>query len=79
MTPLFTPLQRLLAKPRAGLSLAKGNAALAFTPILAQLEEEEPERAYSLEVALVMLCVILGLMVTLKASKRTEVDEKPRD
>ena len=53
-------------------------AAFQITPLLAQIENEEEEvRTYSIEVALVMLCVILGLMVALRPSKRTTEFDKP--
>jgi len=53
-------------------------AAWSITPLLAQLGgEEESPRAYSIEVGLVMLCVILGLLVALRPSKRTTEFKKP--
>ena len=51
--------------------------AFAVTPILAQADEEEAENSYSIEVALVMLCVVLGLLVALRPSKRTVEFKKP--
>ncbi|MEM8864271.1 MAG: hypothetical protein AAGF31_01850 [Planctomycetota bacterium] len=48
-------------------------AAFAFLPLLAQSEEEEA-RPYTIEVALILLCLVLGIFVSLKPSKReTEV------
>lgn len=44
-------------------------AATVVMPLLAQAEEE-PERQYSLEVFIIALCMLLGLMITLRPSKR---------
>ena len=48
------------------------NCLLAVTPLLAQAEEEA-ERPYNIEVALIMLCVGLGVWLSVRPSKR-EVD-----
>ena len=58
-------------------------AAYSVAPLLAQRVggdgEEEAERPYSLEVALIMLCVILGIILSLKSSKRTEEIKKAKN
>ncbi|MEM6798560.1 MAG: hypothetical protein AAF589_03515 [Planctomycetota bacterium] len=57
---------------------ALGPGRLGFSPLLAQAEEEA-DRAYSVEVMLIMLCVILGLMITLRPSARTADIKKVSD
>lgn len=58
--------------------LAHLNQALFnFLPLLAQAEEGEEGRSYNISVALVMLCVILGLLVTLTPTKRSTEFKKP--
>lgn len=54
-------------------------AAPAAWSLLAQVEiAEEEERAYSLEVGLIMLCVILGILATLRPTKREAEFKKPQ-
>ncbi|MEM6798731.1 MAG: hypothetical protein AAF589_04385 [Planctomycetota bacterium] len=52
-------------------------AAFTFLPLLAQ-EEGDDERSYSIEVALILLCIVLGLIVALRPSKRTAEFKKPQ-
>lgn len=51
-------------------------AVISLTPILAQAEEEG--RGYNIEVGFIMLCVILGMLVTCRGSKRTAEFKKPK-
>lgn len=52
-------------------------ASFIFMPLLAQAEEDAGGRSYNISVALVMLCVILGLLVTLTPTKRSVDFKKP--
>ncbi len=51
-------------------------SVLSVLPILAQVEEEE-QRGYEGSVALVMLCLFLGVSIAIRPSKRTLEFKKP--
>ncbi|MEN1679448.1 MAG: hypothetical protein AAGJ46_07625 [Planctomycetota bacterium] len=62
----------------AGYAKLLASSPTAWT-LLAQIElEEEAERAYSLEVGLIMLCVLLGILATLRPTKREAEFKKPQ-
>ncbi|MEM6329395.1 MAG: hypothetical protein AAF790_04000 [Planctomycetota bacterium] len=52
------------------------SATLLVPPVLAQ-ESDEDERGYSWEVALIMLCIVLGMLVAVRPSKRKAEFKKP--
>lgn len=41
------------------------------------LAQEEAEKLYNLPWAVVVLCIVLAMMLTLRASKREEIKDKP--
>lgn len=53
------------------------HSIMTFVPLLAQAEEEEG-RGYNIEVGLVMLCVILGMAIVMRGSRRTTEFKKPK-
>lgn len=65
----------LPALPSVALTSAAG--PLMTSPVLAQAGGEGP-RGYTLSVAIVMACVLLGLIVALRPSKRDPEVKRPK-
>lgn len=53
--------------------------ALPGVLFLAQLEDEVVEKSYSASWAIILLCIVLALMISLKPSKREALEAKKRD
>ena len=69
--------QSLLAKTLLAKTLL-AHPLLASLLLLAQDTEEAPKQ-YNVVWGFTWLCVVLGLMITLRASKREPVKDKPLD
>ncbi|MEM1303370.1 MAG: hypothetical protein AAGG46_00650 [Planctomycetota bacterium] len=73
------PLDTLSAAASYLVASAPATASRVLSSAVLLAQDPEPEKGYNVSWGIVMLCVVLGMMLTLRASKRTDIEDKPLD